>query len=203
LEEQLTRKIILAALAMAAFSTPAIAQDGTTFHPYVGALAGYDRVSIKHGGHEGDLMYGALAGVDADVSPNVVLGVEAELSDSNVSTSARDVLVLGDRARLSAGRDIYVGGRAAYRVAPNTLLYVKAGYTNARAKARYTDATGTTSGSKNLDGYRLGAGVEFGFRGVRLRGEYRYSNYENLDSGLGFNVDTKRNQLVAAMLFGF
>jgi outer membrane immunogenic protein len=202
----MTRKIILAALAATAFSTPALAQEGRSVHPYVGALLGYDRVKIEaagDSGHKSGLMYGGVVGVDADVSPNFVLGVEGELSDSNVSETATNIVVLGDRAKASAGRDIYVGARAGFRASPNVLIYAKGGYTNARAKLRYTDATGTTSDSTNLDGFRVGAGVEFGFRGVRLRGEYRYSDYQNIDTGFGFDVDAKRHQLVAAAIVGF
>ena len=57
------------------------------------------------------------------------------------------------------------------------MVYAKAGYTNARFKVRSTVAA--LNAADNLDGVRLGAGVEhmLGDRAF-VKAEYRYSNYE-------------------------
>ena len=78
-------------------------------------------------------------------------------------------------------------------VGGNTLLYAKAGYTNARIGLDYEDGTAATdpdfSIGTNLDGVRAGAGAQFGIgENTYLKTEYRYSNYEQ-----GFD----RHQVVA------
>ncbi|MBL7598920.1 porin family protein, partial [Escherichia coli] len=97
------------------------------------------------------------------------------------------VLVAGDRARISTGRDLYVGARVGFTVGGNALIYAKGGYTN----GRITGETGNVRVSDNLDGFRLGAGVEHAF-GQRLYGkvEYRYSNYSQ---------DVERHQVLAGL----
>jgi outer membrane immunogenic protein len=67
-------------------------------------------------------------------------------------------------------------------IAPNTLLYGKAGYTNIRIGAFLDGGTGGGNNllfSEELDGVRVGAGVEQKLgRNAFIKGEYRYSNYE-------------------------
>ena len=69
-----------------------------------------------------------------------------------------------DRGRrqlcVDAGRDLYVGARVGFAVAPRTLIYAKAGYTNARIRLDYDTAPRhrpTSSSATNLDGVRVGA----------------------------------------------
>jgi outer membrane immunogenic protein len=83
-----------------------------------------------------------------------------------------------------------IGGR--------TLLYAKAGYTNARVKVSYDDGdTGVDNFNyhRNLDGIRLGVGAEYAVGpNSFVKAEYRYSNYEK-----GFS----RNQALAGFGFRF
>lgn len=61
------------------------------------------------------------------------------------------------------------------------LLFGKAGYTNARYVTEYEDPNAGISDriGTNLDGLRVGAGVQFGVgRNAYFRTEARYSNYE-------------------------
>jgi len=84
------------------------------------------------------------------------------------------------RLCLKSGRDLYAGGRIGTVLGGSTLLYAKAGYTNAQAKLTSDDGTGQiTLDKSNLDGVRVGAGVEHAV-GPRsyVKAEYRYSNYE-------------------------
>jgi len=93
-------------------------------------------------------------------------------------------VIAGDSLRVRAGRDLYVGGRVGFGVGSNSLVYAKAGYTNARFRADYDDGTAATVADftqrTNLDGIRAGVGAQIGV-GSRayLRTEYRYSNYQD------------------------
>ncbi|RYG54980.1 MAG: porin family protein [Alphaproteobacteria bacterium] len=144
------------------------------------------------------LVASAIAMAAASAAPALaqVLGIEGEYSDSNLKESVSDVLVRGDRASLKTGRDLYAGIRIGGEITPGIMLYAKGGYTNAKVKASYSDGVDSLRGSDELEGYRLGAGVETTIRGFIGRVEYRYSDYGNYE-GLGLQPD--RHQ-VAAML---
>ena len=99
-------------------------------------------------------------------SGNIVYGVELEATESTgkLSTAVGNIEV---------GRDLYAGGRLGYVLGDSTLLYAKAGYTNARSSS-------PGLGGANGDGVRVGAGLEFKLsENTFARGEYRYSNYED------------------------
>ena len=175
------RKILFAALAATAAATPAFAQDGAPFTGFrVEGLVGYDNLK-GDGGHRDGVAYGAGVGYDFQLG-GAVLGIEGEAMDSSAKGCETGFITATDRICANAKRDLYVGGRVGAAVTPNTLLYAKAGYTNARIGATYTDSAtpaNNTSGATNLDGVRVGAGVEQKL-GANLyaKAEYRYSNYE-------------------------
>ncbi|WP_340264814.1 outer membrane protein [Sphingobium mellinum] len=171
--------IFAAAAAVSAISVPAFAQEAA---PFTGAhaevLAGYDKLDTNGGiiGNPDGVLYGLNLGYDFQVG-SAVLGVEAEATDASTHRSIAGV-------DTDAERDLYVGARAGFTVGEQTLLYVKAGYTNARFK---------TEGFKgdNGDGVRVGAGLEHKLAGnLLVKGEYRYSNYEG---------DVERHQLLAGL----
>ncbi len=200
------KKLIILAAASAALATPAYAQQaGDMSGIRVGALIGLDSVSVDDGansGSEEDFLYGGFVGYDHDFG-SFVLGAEAEIADSSVSQSATNIFVAGDSATLKAARDIYVGVRAGFKISANGMVYAKGGYTNAQAKLSYTDATGTVTGSDELDGVRLGAGAEFKvMENAFVRLEYRYSDYGEYDfQGVATGLDANRHQGVVG--FGF
>lgn len=179
------RIVFAAALLAAASATPAFAQDAAAPVSFSGghieAITGYDSVNGA-GDSTGGVLYGIGAGYDFR-SGNAVFGIEGEATESTTGEC-----VGGDC--FDASRDLYVGGRIGGIVANNVLLYVKAGYTN----ARFDITTAGLTDSGNLDGVRGGAGVEWALRNspVSIRTEYRYSNYEGGISrhqgllGLGF-----------------
>ena len=139
----------------------------------VEGLAGYD---------EG-LVYGIGAGYDHQLG-RLVLGAEAELSDTTDNECLTDAIAPGDRFCVRSGRNIYVGGRIGFAVAPRTLLYGKVGYTNQRLRVDYEAGTPAAldsfSTGHNLDGIRLGLGLEQKLgRNAYVKGEYRYSDYED------------------------
>lgn len=190
------KKTIIAALFATALAAPAMAQEAAPFTgPRVEAVVGYDRLGGTGSGSQDGLAYGAAAGYDFQLG-GLVAGLEAEYVDSDVKGCATGSVVANDRICANAGRDLYVGGRVGAAVTPTTLLYAKAGYTNARVGVNYTDTTTPANSFRlndELDGVRVGAGVEQQLgNGIYAKAEYRYSNYEaGLDrhqvlGGLGF-----------------
>ncbi|GAO39595.1 hypothetical protein SCH01S_35_00300 [Sphingomonas changbaiensis NBRC 104936] len=175
------KKILIAALFGAAAATPALAQNAAPFTGFrVEGLAGYDHLKGNGGGRDG-VAYGVGAGYDFQLG-GMVAGVEGEWMDSNTDGCKNSFITATDTVCATAKRDLYVGGRVGAAVTPSTLIYAKAGYTNARVGVNYTDpATPANNFStrNNLDGVRVGAGIEQKL-GTNLyaKAEYRYSNYE-------------------------
>jgi outer membrane immunogenic protein len=172
-----------AALLAGTIATPALAQDNPNlggFH--VDGIVGWDRPNIQNE-HANGVAYGVGAGYDFQ-SGNAVFGVEAEASESTADQDVTGALIAGDNLRVRAGRDLYIGGRAGVGVGSNSLVYVKAGYTNARMRVDYEDGTAATINDftqrTNLDGVRAGVGAQIGVgSNAYLRTEYRYSNYQD------------------------
>lgn len=188
----------LAVAAAAVIATPALAHEG----PYVGIIGGYDSVSAKEGGQsesEDEIMYGIVAGYDMHVSDLIMAGIEVEYSDSDVKIDDEDF-----DASLRMSRDLYVGGRLGFHATPSTMLYAKAGYTNAQAKLILGNDDPKLRASDTFDGFRIGAGVEHSFDQVGLRLEYRYSDYGNVELfGEDLGTSLSRHQVVAGVLAKF
>jgi outer membrane immunogenic protein len=190
------RSFAYAALAASTIlvAVPATAQ---TAAPFTGArvegLVGYD--NVKSGSHDDGVTYGIGAGYDMQMR-GLVVGVEAEAADSDVKQCRGLQTALSPEICAKAARDLYVGGRVGTVVGGRTLLYAKAGYTNARFKLTDDDGTDrVTLGSTDLDGIRLGVGAEYAVGpNSFVKAEYRYSNYED-----GFS----RNQAMAGFGFRF
>lgn len=220
------RKIlaIVATGSLVAIATPAMAQDAAPFTGLrVGGEVGYDHVrsgSTEDVDDTRDLKqsidgvaYGAVVGYDADVGGDLRLGAEASIGDSSAkwdnNNGVPNTFNLG---RVSADRDIYVGARLGYVTSPNTMIYVKGGYTNARFGIEGTDGTTSLNQRLDTDGYRLGAGVEYALTpNAYIGAEYRYSNYgkgeldfngDTPDSSR-FDIDTDRHQVMATMGYRF
>ena len=177
------RTFFVAALLAASFAAPAMAQDGSPFTGLrVEGIAGWDRPSAKDAGHDDGVAYGVGVGYDMQLG-GAVVGIEGEASDATTSRCAKGVTVPADKLCFKAKRDLYVGGRVGGVIANNTLLYAKAGYSNARFGLEYDDGgsgAADFSNGGNLDGYRVGAGIERKLASnTYLKAEYRYSNYEH------------------------
>ena len=199
------RKLMLAALATSAAlaaAAPAAAQT-TTGQPFTGfrveGLIGYDSLNDRQGKDNSSsdgVLYGAGIGYDIPAGP-VILGAEGEITGSSSDTRSNNVTVPGDQFRLGAGRDLYASARVGYIISPVALGYVKAGYTNAKFDARYTNAGVTNVNSQEVGGYRLGAGLEYAISpNTFVKGEYRYSHYDELD---GVGINPNRHQLLAGL----
>ena len=196
------RKYLLAALAATTtvVATPALAQTtgnapGTGLR--VEGIVGYDNARVP-GVDSSGIVYGARVGYDFDAG-GLVVGIDGEITDSNVEECENGFEATGDEICAEFGRDLYVGGRLGARVGSNTLLYGSAGYTNARVNLNYEDGTNGSLNdftlAEDLDGVRVGGGAEFGIgSNAFIRAEYRYSNYEQ-----GF----EKHQVVAGFGFRF
>lgn len=140
--------IALAAIAAAAFTTPAMARDFSG--PRVEVTVGAD--DVVRGADPTDITYGAGIGYDLQIG-KVVVGAEA---------TAANVF---DRA------DLGVAGRLGYVVSDNVLVYTRAGYTNLQRPA-------VRGRSVSLDGATVGAGVEVNVSGPFYgKVEYRYTDF--------------------------
>jgi outer membrane immunogenic protein len=190
---KLMRRLFVAALMAAAIATPAFAQDANPFTgPRIEGVVGWDRPKAS-GDRADGVGFGLGAGYDLQVG-GAVVGAEVEATASTAKSCTDNVVVVGDELCLKAKRDLYAGGRVGIVAAPKTLVFAKAGYTNARTSLDYDDGgsgASDTSAATNLDGVRVGAGVEHAI-GTKsyVKGEYRYSNYER-----GF----ERHQLLAGV----
>ena len=218
-----TAALATTALAVGmSLASPAAAQsaESTFTGPRAGVMLGYDGLrpgssadsNIRGDDQSADgLLYGGEVGYDIALG-GVVVGAEGEVSGSTgkVDNDPRDPNQFG-YGRVKAGRDLYIGGRLGYIVSPTTMIYGKVGYTNARLDLTRNDTVTNTGQSFNLDGFRVGAGVEKALSPrTYAKVEYRYSNYSEarLEYANGantnnFGVDTDRHQVVAGVGFRF
>jgi outer membrane immunogenic protein len=215
------RKYVLAALLAGTLATPALAQEASPFTGFrVEGIVGYDSLrsgqqddGVDTNDNQGDesidgITFGVGAGYDFDAG-GVVLGVEGEFTESTGDQDTDETIDgINYRAGVATGRDLYIGGRIGVRAAPSTLVYGKAGYTNTSIEADFEDDTDKLEFDTNVEGWRLGAGVEQLF-GPNMYGklEYRYSNYNNIEIGeeldIDRDIDLDRHQIVAGVGFRF
>lgn len=210
---------LTSASAFAQEATPAANFEG----PRIEALVGYDK---HRSGSEVDIddtrdlkqsidgvAYGVGVGYDVAAGDQMTIGAEAEITESSASwDNNNDEPNVFNLGRVNAGRDIYVGGRIGYAASPSTLLYAKAGYTNARYTLQGTDGTTNLRQRLDTDGFRVGAGVEHKLgTNAFVKVEYRYSNYgegefdfngETPDSSR-FDIDTDRHQIMTGVGYRF
>ena len=139
----------------------------------LGGLFGYDR-------RFGRLVVGGEAGLNFGTSDKVSGGTSAA------------------SATVDPKRSIDLTARAGYLVAPQTLVYARAGYTNDRIHTTLASGTSTLSASEDRDGWLVGGGVERAITDkVSARVEYRYADLSN---GHG---KYDRNQVLSGIVFHF
>lgn len=188
--------LLPALLLSSAFATPAFAQDEAApgFGGFrIEAVTGVDIVGSDlddQGGSKNALLFGLGVGYDFDLG-GAIVGVEGEISDSGVEECVQNVVEDDDEVCVGTGRDLYLGLRAGTQIGSNMLIYAKAGYSNAGTTFDYDEGsdedTSLDEGAvedeldlPDFDGIRLGAGVEYAITsGAFMKGEYRYSNYED------------------------
>ncbi|WP_423601691.1 outer membrane protein [Sphingomonas sp. MS122] len=171
--------MILPAILVAA---PAMAQDAEPFTgPSIVAIGGVDHSSGGSDDPTG-FVYGGAVTYDLG-SGSLRYGAEAEVTGTTTGEcQTSSIAGSSQRNCYHIGRDLYVGGRLGMVVAPNLMLYGKAGYTNVRIKESYDNLSTPASPDQKLagnsDGYRLGAGMELDIGKFLVRTEYRYSDYD-------------------------
>lgn len=178
------------------------------------ALIGYDTVRAGSDINENNdqsidgIAYGAALGCDIDLG-SVVIGLEAEFMDStgDVESGNGDSEGFGF-GNVSVGRGLYLGGRIGINAAPNTLVYLKGGYTNAKLNVRTGDGEFEFDQDIDLDGYRIGAGGEYALnQNTFIKLEYHYSKHGRAEFGFAddvpdterFDIDADRHQGLAGV----
>lgn len=216
-------KSIATLLAGAAFvvAMPAAAQAQEN-SPFTGlrvqGVTGYD--SVRAGSSVDDdtnvdndqsaegIIYGAAVGYDIDMG-GVVIGPEAEFTFSSADTDFENGDFEGfGFGNVSAERDLYLGARVGAKVGESALAYVKGGYTNATFNTRNNDGTTEFRDGYDVDGYRIGGGVEVALsQNMFLNAEYRYSNYSRAEVDFEgtvpdtdrFDIDLDRHQVAVGV----
>jgi outer membrane immunogenic protein len=144
---------------------------------HVDGHGGVDRLS---GGGEsaGGATYGLAVGYDL-IRGGGFLGIELTADASDTKDCERDVFIAGDRGCVEARADTALVGRAGANIGRSTQLYALAGYALADIRASYRVGSTRSTESEELDGVRLGAGIQTGItRTLSAKLEYRYTNYE-------------------------
>lgn len=194
------KRILIATAALGLAST---AQAADFTGPRVELRTGWDRLSVEGlpsanpataniDADEDGVAYGLALGYDHAIGDSVIVGVEAgvDFFDNEVSGTIGTT-----RYDVDAKRDLDVAARIGTKLTDNVLLYGKVGYSNARVKSRFTTGATTLVDSENLDGVRVGGGLEVALNDrVYAKAEYRYTDYE---------AGISRNQVLTGIGFRF
>lgn len=212
------RNAISYAIALAgaaiALSSPAAAE--TPFSgPYVGVQGGWQQDSfgatlgqgveqLRGSENSSGFSYGALAGYNFLINNNGVLGIEGLISGSTNSLSDDE-----ESLELKSGRTIEIAGRAGALISSKTLIFGRAGWSN----ARYTIPTSDNASlASTLNGFTVGVGAEHAFTpNITARAEYAYSQYERLRSGFQvepgvvetYSIRPTRNAIKVGVSYAF
>lgn len=199
------------AATVAALAVPAVAAERPFDGAYVGAQLGWlqNRLdatatvgSTVYNGrvsHDG-FAYGVYGGYDFNINGNGVLGLEV-----GVGGNSGDYSLDGSEDTLSTGRTFDVTARAGALISPQTLVYARGGWTNARFTA---DVDGERD-SANKDGFLVGAGLEQALgTNASARLEYNYSKFgrfsgEDELTGISGSVRPDRHAVKAGVSFRF
>lgn len=173
--------------------------------PFVGVQAGWNQNDI--GALDSDLgvvgvdrkrdslVGGVYAGYDHKIGSNFVIGAEAGFNvgvdDKITRRGAVDTIVNPNHA-------FDISARAGYLVNDKSLIYVRGGYDNMRARTTVAGPDVALSSKDNYDGWLVGGGFERALGdNVSTRLEYRYSD---LGSGAS-NFD--RHQVLLGVAYRF
>lgn len=201
---RLLKAFLASTVFAASFAGTAFAKDFNG--PFVGVQTGWN--SDKAGSFETPLgpvstdddheafTGGVFAGYDYRLNERAVIGLEGSFdfaSDDKLhGTSSASAFTLDPQYSFD------LTARAGYLVTPETLVYVRSGYTNARIKTTITDSVGAHSETGNQDGWLVGGGVEHQLMDhVSARMEYRYSD---LGEGAG---TYDRHRVLAGISYRF
>ena len=183
-------KLVFSAALTLMVGVPAIAHADPFNGPYLGVQAGFNRDdigtldtrigSLAIGRSRDSFIGGAYGGYDYRIAPRVVIGAEAGINFTSSDTITRSGS--GDLARINPSYAFDLSARAGYLVTDDTLLYVRGGYDNVRARVTHEVRGVTARDRDNFDGWMVGGGVERAVTdSITLRAEYRYSDLSGGD----------------------
>ncbi|MDB5525037.1 MAG: porin family protein [Rhizobium sp.] len=167
--------------------------------PYLGVMGGaewlksrYDFGATSASRTQGGGLIGKFAGYNMQFDNNFVLGIEGD-----VSYNWNKKTVQG----YEAGTDWSgsVRARAGYAF-DNALIYGAAGWTVTRG---YIDPPTGGKSTKALNGYTLGAGVDYKFNdNMFVRAEYRFNDYTS-KSIKGVEFDPQQHSVILGVGYKF
>lgn len=195
----------VATVLAAATAAPATAAEFNG--PFVGAQVGWQSEKMKNTDSSfgltpvddtvNSVTGGIYVGYDKRVADRVVIGAEAGLdfaSDDETQAS-----VAGMTYSVDPKYSFDLTARAGYLVTPETMVYARGGYTNARVGTSVASLAGIQSDSDNQDGWLAGAGVERQIKdNISARLEYRYSRFSQDSDG-----KDNRNRVLAGLSYRF
>ena len=205
------KKLIVATAVALSIASPAWAQDtndapqeSVFTGPSIAGFVGIDVLTIQENNAADaarGLLFGGSVGYDHQVG-SVILGVQAEISDSAASYDVQDLIVPGDEFSARAGRDIYVGARLGFPASRNAMVYVGGGYVNSRITSVYEDNAGTVSQEETKEGFRVTAGGELVSGKFFGRLEMRYQDVGDFTVfGVPTGFARTNTQIVAGLGF--
>ena len=185
---------------------------------YVGGQAGYSiinvDVSVTGVGSADDDMDGfggggfvGFGGTNGSIygSIEAEVGYDGAQWDTSVSVPGVGSATLDLEAQLTYGVGFRVGGV----VADNLLIYGRIGWvrTNVEAEATVSIiglATASASDDEDLDGFRIGGGVEGKLAdNIGVRGEYTYTIYEDPSDVSGVSLDINQHLFRVGVAYYF
>lgn len=193
------------AMAAAGLVVAAPAQAEPFNGPFIGAQAGWnqndidtldnDLGEINVNRSRDNVVGGIFAGYDHKIGSSVVLGAEAGFNlgadDKITRRGAVNTIVNPNHA-------FDISARAGYLVSDNSLLYVRGGYDNMRARTTVIGPDHSLSSKDSYDGWMVGGGYEHALTdNVSSRLEYRYS-----DLGSG-ETSFDRHQVLLGVAYRF
>jgi outer membrane immunogenic protein len=195
----------IVSLALLAASFSPLLQAGT----YVGAAAGANQGTWKVTDAVGNsvnftrrsAMGTVFAGYGSMLSSNLYLGGEGTASLANTTsrtqnfTSTFGVVTANIKQTYTYGASILPG----VVVGQGTLLYLRGGMV--RTHFSYNASNAAISGSKNLTGKQVGAGIEYAYMSnLDLRLEYAYTKYNSM-SAFNSSFSPRNNQLQLGIVY--
>ena len=189
--------LALAAVAVAGFATPALAQDDAPFtgprvelHGGWNWLSAHSRVSdgdtvTRATDHNDDFVFGGQIGYDRTFGNGILAGVFGSYDLSNNEECATAGTATGC---FKANRNIEAGARVGKVLGGSNLVYVKGAYVNGKFGASVSDPENDfhVSDHEKRDGWRAGIGVEHQLgKYAYVKLEYNYSRYGRFHGDLG------------------
>ena len=173
------------------------------------AAAGGASASIDGAGQ--GLLGGFFAGGDIQVAPYALVGVMGDFIWTGIQSTLSIAAPGAGSAYVSAAsnRQWSVMGRAGFLPVPSTLLYAAGGFTqlNVRATASAALPGGAmpfASSDTTFNGFTVGPGIETVITGGwTTRLEYRFSQFEQKDLGVGVNLQPSNHTIRAGLSYKF